>query len=133
MTPPDRATHRWDSDGTRASARAASAALRAVKTTHTLIWALFAGCIVAIPFSGWFERYDRVAVLAGIVLIEVLVIGLNRGRCPLTPVAARYTNDQRDNFDIYLPAWLARHNKTIFSSLFVAGLLLTLARWVETR
>jgi hypothetical protein len=29
-------------------------------------------------------------------------------RCPLTGIAARYTDDRRDNFDIYLPPWLAR-------------------------
>jgi hypothetical protein len=50
-------------------------------------------------------------------------------RCPLTGVAARYTDDRRDNFDIYLPLWLARYNKLIFGSLFAAGLLFTLACW----
>ncbi len=35
--------------------------------------------------------------------------------------------DRRDNFDIYLPLWLARYNKLIFGWLFVAGLLFTLA------
>jgi hypothetical protein len=43
--------------------------------------------------------------------------------CPLTAVAARYTAERRPNFDIYLPAWLARHNILIFSTLYAAGLL----------
>jgi hypothetical protein len=55
------------------------------------------------------------------------VLLFNRMRCPLTGVAARYTDDRRDNFDIYLPEWLARHNKTIFGTLYVAGVLLTVA------
>ncbi len=50
-------------------------------------------------------------------------------RCPLTDVAARYTEDRRDNFDIYLPEFLARHNKLIFGVLYVAGLLVLLVRW----
>jgi hypothetical protein len=50
-------------------------------------------------------------------------------RCPLTDVAARYTDERADNFDIYLPLWLARYNKQIFGPLFAAGLLFTLARW----
>jgi hypothetical protein len=37
-----------------------------------------------------------------------------RQRLALTNVAARYTNDRRDNFDIVLPLWLARYNKIIF-------------------
>jgi hypothetical protein len=45
-------------------------------------------------------------------------------------VAARYTEDRRDNFDIYLPVWIARRNKSIFGTLFVLGSLFTLAQWV---
>jgi hypothetical protein len=47
----------------------------------------------------------------------VLVLIANDESCPLTGVAARYTVDRRDNFDIYLPEWLARHNKLIFGSI----------------
>ena len=104
-----------------------------MKIAHTLIWALFAGCIVAIPVAAWAERYDWAVFLSGVVLVEVFIIVTNRWRCPLTDIAARYTADRRDNFDIYLPAWLARHNKTIFSALYVAGLVVTLARWAGSR
>jgi hypothetical protein len=62
--------------------------------------------------------------MAGLVFVEVAVLAVNGGRCPLTAVAARYTDDRRDNFDIYLPLWLARYNKLIFGTLFVVGLLL---------
>jgi hypothetical protein len=40
-----------------------------------------------------------------------------------------YTDDRRDNFDIYLPLWLARHNELVFGWLFAAGLAFTLGRW----
>jgi hypothetical protein len=50
-------------------------------------------------------------------------------RCPLTDVAQRYTADRRDNFDIYLPVWLARNNKRIFGALFVAGEVVLLWCW----
>ena len=105
------------------------AALRAVKLLHTAVWAFFAGCVLAIPVLGYAGRYGAAAALAGVVLAEVLVLVANGLRCPLTAVAARYTDDRRDNFDIYLPLWLARHNKLIFGSLFVGGGLFTLARW----
>jgi hypothetical protein len=36
-------------------------------------------------------------------------------------MAARHTEQRSKNFDIYLPLWLARHNKTIFGALFVAA------------
>jgi hypothetical protein len=58
------------------------------------------------------------------------VILLNHWRCPLTDVSGRYTTDRADNFDIYLPNWLARHNKVIFGALFVVGELFVLGRWL---
>ena len=70
---------------------------------------------------------SQVAVVAG----EVAVLAFNNGRCPLTSLAARYTADRRDNFDIYLPQWLARHNKLIFGTLYVAGVAFALVRWTR--
>lgn len=45
-------------------------------------------------------------------------------------LAARYTEDRAPNFDIYLPRWLAQHNKALFGTLFVVGELVALARWL---
>jgi len=89
----------------------------------------FAGCIIAIPIFGFIRRYSEAFVLVGVVLIEVVILVSNRWRCPLTAVAARYTDDRRDNFDIYLPEWLARHNKLIFGLLFLGGVLFIFGRW----
>jgi hypothetical protein len=60
----------------------------------------------------------------------VVVLAFNQMRCPLTSVAARYTDDRLDNFDIFLPEWLARHNKVIFGTLYLAGVLFSIVRWV---
>jgi hypothetical protein len=103
--------------------------LRAVKVVHTIAWAIFAGCIVLLPFAAWSNRFDFALALIVIVMVEVLILAFNGFRCPLTAVAARYTEDRRDNFDIYLPLWLARYNKQIFGSLFAAGTLFTLIRY----
>jgi hypothetical protein len=104
-------------------------ALRLVKVIHTVAWAFFSGCILAIPIAAWRADFAVAIMLAGMVLVECVVLAANGMRCPLTDVAARYTDDRRDNFDIYLPVWLARNNKRIFGWLFVAGLLLTGVRW----
>lgn len=106
-----------------------AASLRLVKVVHTLAWALFAGCILVLPVAAWQGRFGLAFGLAGIVMVEVIILAANRFRCPLTDVAARYTDDRRDNFDIYLPLWLARYNKQIFGTLFVGGLVLTGTLW----
>jgi polyferredoxin len=104
--------------------------LRIVKTAHTLVWAVFAGCILAIPPLAAAGRFTAALTLILVVLAEVVVLAVNGWRCPLTGVAARYTDDRRENFDIYLPLWLARHNKRIFGALYAGGLVFTLARWL---
>lgn len=104
------------------SPTADSRALTAIKVIHTLVWAFFAGCILAIPLASWHGEHRAAAWLAAIVAFEVAVLALNRWSCPLTAVAARYTSDRRENFDIYLPLWLARNNKLVFGGLYVAGI-----------
>jgi hypothetical protein len=106
-----------------------NATLVKIKLLHTAVWLLFAGCIVAIPVAGAGGHYLWAAALTGLVLVECGVLAANRGVCPLTTVAARYTEQRTPNFDIYLPVWLARYNKTIFGVLFVIGGLFVLGRW----
>ena len=65
-----------------------------------------------------------------LVLIECAVLACNSWRCPLTDLAGRYSVKRTDNFDIYLPNWLARRNKLIFGALFVAGELFVLGCWL---
>lgn len=104
-------------------------ALRAIKVAHTLVWAFFAGCIVALPIFAWRREFTVSFTLMAVVGIEVVVLLLNGLKCPLTGVVARYTDDRQDNFDIYLPLWIARHNKQVFGTLFFAGVLYTLWAW----
>ena len=106
------------------------ASLRAIRLVHTIAWAFFASCILAVPVFAWRGDFGAAFVLIAVVMVEVLVIVLNRWRCPLTGIAERYTDDRRDNFDIYLPLWLARYNKQIFGSLFAAGVFYSLFRWL---
>jgi hypothetical protein len=103
--------------------------LRLVKVVHSAAWLVFASAIVLIgPLAAAGQR--RAAIwLTVLVSIECAVLVANGMRCPLTGVAARYTTDRRDNFDIYLPLWVARHNKTIFGVWFAADLIVLGATW----
>lgn len=109
----------------------AAAKLRTVKIVHTIVWAAFVGCIAAIPVASWLGEQRVAAWLIAVIAGETAVLLVNGWRCPLTSIAARYTDDRRDNFDIYLPQWLARHNKLIFGALYLAGVAFALSRWVH--
>lgn len=106
--------------------------LVAVKLLHTLVWCGMALCIVAIPVFGAWRLWWMAAGATAIVLAECAVLWANGWRCPMTGWAARYTKDRRDNFDIYLPLWLARQNKTIFGILFIFNLLVLVFEWFST-
>jgi hypothetical protein len=108
-----------------------SSALTAVKLLHSAVWAVFAGSILVLPVTAFMRRFDWAVALTVLVLVECLVLAWNKGRCPLTDLAARYTEARPDNFDIYLPNWLARHNKRIFGTLFVVLELIVLWRWLD--
>ncbi len=107
--------------------------LTAIKLLHTLIWAFLAGCILALPVLGMLRRFRWAAILSGLILLECLVLAVNGGRCPLSDAAARFTTGRSHNFDIYLPGWLAQHNKAIFGTLFVAGEFVVVGCWLRER
>jgi len=103
--------------------------LTVIRLGHTVVWLFFVACILAIPLLALSEHFGLAALFAFVVACEVGVLVLNRMRCPLTGIAARYTDDRRANFDIYLPEWLARNNKQIFGTLYAVAVLFLLVRW----
>ena len=106
--------------------------LTAIKLLHTLIWVLLTATILALPILAILRRFRWAAILSIVVLVECCILAVNGGRCPLTDLAARYTLDRGPSFDIYLPDWLAEHNKVIFGSLFVIGELVFLWCWASS-
>jgi hypothetical protein len=100
-----------------------------IKVLHTAVWAFFAACIMYLPIAAFRHQFRVVLMLTALVLVECAVLACNRGHCPLTDIAARYTTSRADNFDIYLPVWLASHNKQIFGALFVVGEAMALWQW----
>ncbi len=50
-----------------------AAILTAIKVAHTIVWAFFVACIVAIPVASLRDEHRTAAWLAGIVAVEVVV------------------------------------------------------------
>ncbi len=103
--------------------------LLAIKIIHTLIWIFFAGAIFYILYAGISNNINIYTWIAiGLVIGEGIVLILFNMFCPLTILARKYTNSDKDNFDIFLPEWLARNNKIIFTIIFLAGLIIVVLR-----
>ncbi len=104
--------------------------LVAIKLLHTAVWALLAACVLALPFLAFYGQFRWALFLTLVIAGECAILAANGGRCPLTDWAARYTENRAHNFDIYLPEWLARHNKTIFGALFLLNEVIVIWRWL---
>jgi hypothetical protein len=107
--------------------------LTAIRLVHTVVWAFFVACILAIPSFTAASRFGAAACFAAIVAGEVGVLAFNGMKCPLTAVAARHTDDRQANFDIFLPEWLARWNKAIFGTMYALSVLFLALRWFASR
>lgn len=100
-------------------------ALFLIKALHTGIWAFFVMAIFYVLYSGLTGLPTGYTWLAiGLVAAEGGVLALFGRRCPLTLLARNYSDSTKDNFDIFLPNALARHNQPIFTVLYAAGVAL---------
>ena len=100
-----------------------------VKLVHTIIWAIYVLIISYIVYAGIANKINLAVWIAiFLVVVEGIVLMLFKGKCPLTILGYRYTEDCPVGFDIYLPGWLAKYNKLIFTSIYAIGVILVLYR-----
>ena len=93
--------------------------LIAIKLIHTLIWIFFNAVLVYLFYAVLSRNIDKWFWLGiGAIVLECIILISLKWTCPLTIVARRYSNSEKENFDIYLPLWLAKYNKEIYSTLF---------------
>jgi hypothetical protein len=103
--------------------------LTSIKLLHTLIWLFFNVVIFYLLYAVLINKIDRwVWMGIGFVLLEGIVLLIFKNRCPLTVMARKYSDSSKDNFDIYLPNWLAKYNKLIYFGLFLIAVLLLMYR-----
>jgi hypothetical protein len=98
---------------------------------HTLIWLFFVSAIFYTLFSGITNKINSYTWIAiALVFGEGVVLIVFDMFCPLTILARKYSKADKDNFDIFLPNWLARYNKIIFTVIYLIGLIIILIRIV---
>jgi len=103
--------------------------LNVIKLLHTLIWFIFVSFIFYILYSGITGKITTFTWIAIFSIVgEGVILIIFKMYCPLTLIARKYSDSQRDNFDIYLPNWLAKHNKTIFTTIYIIGVILVVFR-----
>ena len=108
-----------------------TARLRYIKVLHTAIWIFFNVVIGYMLYAVIVNKIDKwLWICYGLIILEGLTLAACKMYCPLTLWARKYSNSEKANFDIYLPNWLAKHNKTIYTSIVVAIAVFTIIRLV---
>jgi hypothetical protein len=106
--------------------------LRFIKLLHTLIWVFFNVVIFYIIYAVITNRIDWwLWVCYGLIILEGIVLILFKLFCPLTVWARKYSNSTRHNFDIYLPEWLAKYNKLIYTSIIGVSIVILIFRLLQ--
>ena len=104
-------------------------ALKVIKTIHTVIWLFFNVVIFYMLYAVVVGKLDIWLWTGfGLVFLEGLTLIIFRWYCPLTLLAKKYSTSNKDNFDIYLPNWLAKNTKTIYTSLVIIIVIMTIVR-----
>lgn len=103
--------------------------LRLVKLIHTIIWLFFNVVIFYLLYAVIVNKIDVwVWICLGFILLETIILLVFKKVCPVTIVARKYSDSDKDNFDIYLPNWLAKHNKLIYSAIVLVAIIILIYR-----
>jgi len=106
--------------------------LKFIKTIHTLIWLFFNVVIFYMLYAVIINKLDIWLWIGfGLVASEGLILLVFRFYCPLTLIARKYSTSESDNFDIYLPNWLAKYTKLIYTTIMLVILIITIARLLQ--
>lgn len=91
-----------------------------IKIIHTLIWIFFNIVLFYMAYAVVVNKINKLVWIGvALVIAEGIVLLWFKKMCPLTVIARKYSDSAKDNFDIYLPNWLAKYNKLIYTSFFI--------------
>lgn len=102
-----------------------------IKSIHTVIWLFFNVVIFYLLYAALANKIDKwVWICIGLVVMEGLVLLAFKMFCPLTVIARKYSDSTKENFDIFLPNWLAKYNKLIYTTIFCIAVIIVVYRLV---
>lgn len=92
--------------------------LKLIKISHSIIWLFFNVVIFYMLYAVLVNKIDKwLWICYGLIITEAIILVIFKLFCPLTVLARRYSSSEKANFDIYLPEWLAKHNKAVYTSI----------------
>ena len=100
--------------------------LLVIKIVHTAVWLFFNVVIFYLFYAVVTDKINKwVWIGLGLFVLEAIVLLIFKMMCPLTIMARKYSDSSKNNFDIFLPEWLAKNNKLLYS-IFLAFIFVIL-------
>jgi len=107
--------------------------LTIIKLVHTLVWLFFNVVIFYLFYAVVTGKIDKwVWICLSLIALETVILVLFKMMCPLTVMARKYSDSTKDNFDIYLPVWLARYNKLIYTVIVAIIIIILFFKLIPT-
>ena len=101
--------------------------LMLIKIVRTGIWIFFNFVIFYMLYAAIANKLDHWLWLGyGFITLEGLILLTFKSYCPLNLLARKYSKSTQDNFDIYLPSWLAKYTKLIYTTIFALITIITI-------
>lgn len=102
-----------------------------IKLLHTAIWIFFNIVIFYLLYAVIVNKIDKwVWICLALIMLEGLILLIFKSICPVTIWARKYSDSTKHNFDIYLPNWLAKYNKLIYTTIVVIALIILAVRLI---
>ena len=99
-----------------------------IRALHGAISVFFLSCLAYVYYAAITrQRSRRLAVVAGALVVEGVVVYANGGDCPLGPLHKRF-GDEKTFFELFVPPHVARHAVPFFAAVAALGGLLVLLR-----
>jgi hypothetical protein len=100
-----------------------------VKILHTIIWVFFNVVIFYLLYAVVIDKIDKwIWICISLIILEVIILIVFKKICPITLIARKYSDSQKSNFDIYLPNWLAKYNKEIYTVIVLIAVVILIYR-----
>ncbi len=102
-----------------------------IKIIHTLVWIFFNVVIFYLFYAVVSNKIDIwVWIGLGLFALEGITLLLFGMMCPLTVMAKKYSDSTKENFDIFLPNWLARNTKLVYTTFLAIIIIILIYRLI---
>lgn len=101
-----------------------------IKTAHSLIFWWQAACLGYLLYAGIARRFNVIVPVAiASILLNGILLLLNKGRCPFTTLAEHQGAQRGSVTDIFLPDCIARNIFRVSFPFFIAEVILIAVRY----